>query len=132
MIWIKRALPFVVIAAAVFGYRMYDAHQKREQAFQTRQYALATAHLWVARARFRNDPQMYDSFRDSILAAYDISTDEISEFAQRHRDQPERYASYGRLVRLYVDSLTPLPQRTPPSQVPMNEKPAPPTPPDSE
>ena len=130
MIWIKRALPFVVIVAAVFGYRMYDQYRERKQAIETRQYALTTAHLWLARAKFRNDPQMYDSFRDSILTAYGVSTEEITEFARRHQDQPERYDVYARLVQKYVDSLTPLPPRVPQSEVPTGRQ-VPPPPPDS-
>ncbi len=130
MIWIKRALPFVVIVAAVYGYRMYDQYREREQAFQTRHYALATAHLWLARARFRNNPQMYDSFRDSILTAYGVSTEEITEFGRRHEDQPERYDTYARLVQKYVDSLTLLPPRVSQSEVPTGRQAHPP-PPDS-
>ena len=41
MIWLKRLLPFVIIVAAVFGYRYYSEQKAMRDAEIQHRYALA-------------------------------------------------------------------------------------------
>ncbi len=74
-VWVKRLLPFVLIVAIWFGYDWYSTRREALMLAEEHRYALATARVWVATARFRLDEKGYLQYRDSLLAAEGLSAE---------------------------------------------------------
>jgi hypothetical protein len=107
VIWIKRILPLIVLVALVAGYFLYDDYRSNREARFTDRLALVSAQIWVARVQFKDRPQQYEEYRDSVLASAGLTAEEIDVFTRRWQSEPERYSTYARLVAKYVDSLVP-------------------------
>ena len=105
MIWIKRIVPFVVIILIILSILWYNKQRKTEFAHNTDNYALITAQLWIATAQFRNEPEKYLLFRDSLLTAQKISIEEIERYLKEYEETPENYYPFTVQVKKYVDSL---------------------------
>ncbi len=105
LIWIKRIAPFVVITLVILSILWYNKHKKAEFAHNTDNYALVTAQLWIATAQFRNEPEKYLSFRDSLLTAKNISIKEIEIYLKKYEETPEDYYPFTAQLKKYVDSL---------------------------
>ena len=105
MIWIKRIAPFVIIILVILSILWYNKQKKTEFAHNTDNYALITAQLWIATAQFRNEPEKYLLFRDSLLTAQNISIEEIEKYLKEYEDSPENYYLFTVQVKKYVDSL---------------------------
>ncbi len=105
MIWIKRIVPFVVIILIILSILWYNKQRKTEFAHNTDNYALITAQLWIATAQFRNEPEKYLLFRDSLLTAQNISIEEIERYLKEYEETPENYYPFTVQVKKYVDSL---------------------------
>ncbi|MEW6411382.1 MAG: hypothetical protein AB1483_02785 [Candidatus Zixiibacteriota bacterium] len=105
MIWLKRLLPFAIIVAAVFGYRYYSEQKAVRDAEVQHRYALATAQVWVASAKYRYDPERFFQVRDSILASHSLTTASMDSFAEVNKDQAEKLYPFSTLVNDYLDSL---------------------------
>jgi len=104
-LWFKRLAPLFLILALWLAYTGYQRWQIDRRRDQDREHALVTAEVWVATARFRNDPDAYLVYRDSILEANGLSTAEMFEYLRRYRKHPEQYHSFTTAVNYYVDSL---------------------------
>ncbi len=105
MIWIKRIAPFVVIILVILSILWYNKQNKAEFVHNTDNYALITAQLWIATAQFRNEPEKYLLFRDSLLIAQNISIKEIEKYLKEYEKTPENYYPFTAQVKKYVDSL---------------------------
>lgn len=105
LIWVKRLIPFVIIAAAVFVYLEYERKQDEKRALEENRHALVTAQIWVASARYRANPEQYLKVRDSLLAAASMSADDLRAFINADTGQPENLTPYMNLVQEYLDSL---------------------------
>lgn len=105
MIWLKRAAPFVMAVVLWFGGKWYMDRGERVEKETTDRYALVTAQVWVARARFRNDSTQFLAYRDSLLAAETVSIDEIREFGRIYEEEAEVYHKFSKKVSRCVDSL---------------------------
>ena len=106
MIWLKRLLPLVLIVAGWMVYTKYQQHTAERFHEDAERYALVTAQVWLASAEYRDDPQQFLNFRDSLLEATGLSLEKVDEYLRKYSKQPETYTPYLRLVKQYVDSLT--------------------------
>lgn len=106
MIWLKRLLPLVLIVAGWMAYTKYQQHTTERFYDDAERYALVTAQVWLASAEYRDDPQQFLNFRDSLLEATGLSLEKVDEYLRKYSKRPETYTPYLRLVKQYVDSLT--------------------------
>ncbi len=105
MIWLKRLLPFVIIAAGIYAYLQYSQKRADEQAGRDREYALVTAQIWVASAKLRANPDEFARVRDSLLSASSLNRDSVLNFFKADSTTPERFSPFMTLVQDFVDSL---------------------------
>jgi hypothetical protein len=105
MIWLKRALPFVVIIALWFGYRWFEQWSTQKVQSTTDRAAVVTARLMIASATYRADPDRYAVYRDSLLGANDFTKESLDAFIAKHNSDPDWSQLYAVTVKNYVDSL---------------------------
>jgi hypothetical protein len=106
LLWLRRLIFLVLLAALVLGYLSYKNIITNRRLRQAQNHALVTAQVWVASARLRNEPQRFITYRDSLLTAYGLSKELIQAYLDRYKNQPERYEDFANLVKWYVDSLS--------------------------
>ena len=104
-LWFKRVAPFALILLLWLGYTGYGRRQSQQREYVDRIHALTTAQVWVATARFRNSPDAFIAFRDSVLAASGLSAEQMFKYLQLYREHPEQYRAFSVAVSFYVDSL---------------------------
>jgi len=105
LIWIKRTAPFVIIAVALYAWLEISDRRVEAEIAQNQRYALAVARVWVVSAKLRAEPQEFIRFRDSLLAADSLSTQDIIDFVKLYENDPERLQPFSQLVQEFVDSL---------------------------
>lgn len=105
MIWLKRLLPIVILAAAGAGYHYWDEARAARQEALTHRYALATAKVWLVSAVYRDSSERYLAARDSLLAAEGLSADSVERYLDLYQEKPEEYEDYAALVKAFMDSL---------------------------
>ncbi len=106
MIWLKRLLPLLVIAAAWFGYDYYKNQQYSAEVSKADHIAQVTSRLWLANAELRPDSAAFLAFRDSLLTAQGLTLEGIQAFMAQVRAEPQKYDTFSVLLTHYVDSLT--------------------------
>ena len=105
MIWLKRLLPVIVLAAAVGVYFLWDKWSAQRQLREQDRVALVTAQAWIATAKYRNEPERFVQYRDSLLEANGVTREEVFGFLERTGDPPEELLPFARKVQGLVDSL---------------------------
>ncbi len=90
------------LPSAYFIYGNYKTAQNREL---SQKYALITAQSWLATAKFKDEPEKYIAFRESLLTAQNTTIDEIESFLSEYKNEAEKYVGYAGFVKFYVDSL---------------------------
>jgi len=105
LIWLKRVLPLIVIGALAGGYIMWDDWYTARRLAEEDKVALVTAQVWIATAKYRNDPERYIEYRDSLLEASNVPRERIYAFLGRQEDQPEELLPFARKVQRLVDSI---------------------------
>ncbi|MFC1475193.1 hypothetical protein ACFLQG_00960 [Candidatus Zixiibacteriota bacterium] len=105
MIWIKRALPLVIIIAVWLGYGFYDDYQEGKTSRTELKYAEVTALVWVASAKFRNEPDNYISYRDSLLSTYQLDVEKCHQFIDAYQENPEKLGNFAFMVKTFIDSI---------------------------
>jgi hypothetical protein len=105
-IWVKRLIPLLVIGGAVLGYHYYDKITAEKRLLQDERKALITAKVWVASAVYRDDPERFLAYRDSLLKAEDVSEKDMIGYLQAYGNKTERFNNFTWLVQQYVDSLS--------------------------
>lgn len=68
-------------------------------------YASVTAEIWIGSAIYRNQPDQFMAYRDSLLAAHGISGVEIGRFLDQKHQTPEEYLDFVNVVNAKVDSI---------------------------
>jgi hypothetical protein len=106
VIWLKRLLPFLVIAAAWYGYDYYKNQRFDAEVSRADHIARVTARLWLANAELRPDSAAFLAYRDSLLTAQGLTADQIEAFMRQVRVEPQKYDTFAVLLTHYVDSLT--------------------------
>ena len=105
MIWLKRLLPIIILAAAVGVYFLWDKWSAQRQLQEQDRVALVTAQVWIATAKYRNEPERFIQYRDSLLKASGVKREEVFGFLERTGDPPEELLPFARRVQWLVDSL---------------------------
>ena len=104
-VWFRRLVPFVLIAAAYFGYTYYTEQQQLRAEQKETLYASVTAHIWVASALYRQEPERFTEYRDSVLAAHDLTGEQLDEFVDRYNNTESDPGHFTGKVKRLVDSL---------------------------
>jgi len=106
LLWVKRLVPFILMVAVVLGYFLYHDISAKRQYQQVQRYALVTAQVWIATAKFRSEPERFIAYRDSLLKVHSLSEERMQNYLEQYKKHPERYDLFTRLVKQYVDSLS--------------------------
>jgi len=91
----------LVWAGYHYGGRWLDNRREAEE----KRLALVTARTWLATARFRENPDRFLAYRDSLLDEAGVTREEISEYLKRYGGREEKYLPFAHKVQYYVDSL---------------------------
>lgn len=105
LIWLKRLLPLLVIALAVGGYFLWDKLSTKWESEEENRLAQVTAQVWIATAKYRNEPAKYLAYRDSLLKAADVPREKVLDFLKGREKQPEHLLPFAQKVQRVVDSL---------------------------
>lgn len=105
LIWLKRLLPLIVLAAGWFGYSSYTRYAAAARAAREDRYAQATAEIWVATVFYRNKPEQFIVFRDSLLAARGLDRSAVEKFLRTYDSAPEAMEPFVKQIKQHVDSL---------------------------
>ena len=105
LIWFKRLLPFIVLAAGVGIYFLWDKWSAQRQLQEQDRVALVTAQAWIATAKYRNEPERYIRYRDSLLTASGVNREQVFSFLESAGSPPEELLPFARKVQWLVDSL---------------------------
>jgi len=85
LVWVKRLSPLVLIALVWAGYHYGGRWLDNRREAEEKRLALVTAQTWVATARFREQPERFLAYRDSLLSEAGVTREEISEYLERYR-----------------------------------------------
>lgn len=105
MIWLKRLLPFVILGVAGLSFHLIRRHEATDRAKQEEKYANIAAQVWVASATYRNNPDQFRLFRDSLLSANGITVEQMYDFIRKHKETPEAIDQFAYKMQAGVDSL---------------------------
>ncbi|UCC45520.1 MAG: hypothetical protein JSU65_06270 [Candidatus Zixiibacteriota bacterium] len=105
MVWIRRILPVIVLVGGWQAYSLYEDLSREQRAAKDRELALVTAQVWVATAHFRDEPEKYLEYRDSILAAHNLTREEMFSLISRCESDPDGLMPFTQAVNDLVDSL---------------------------
>ncbi len=105
MVWFKRLLPILIIAAAWFGYQQWQVYTDKKRNREEQRIALVTAQVWVATATYQYDSERYLVYRDSLLQVNDVTVEALYKYLERYENKPEQYLPFALRVSRYVDSL---------------------------
>ncbi|MCH9023948.1 MAG: hypothetical protein IH931_01320 [candidate division Zixibacteria bacterium] len=94
-----------LILGLVSAYFIYGKYKTAKNQELSQKYALITAQSWIATAKFMDEPEKYIAFRESLLAAQNITIVEIEFFLSEYKEEAEKYVGYAGFVKFYVDSL---------------------------
>lgn len=104
-VWARRILLAVLLIAAWPSWRGYTDYQENKSRVVLEKTALVMAEIWVATARFRDNPDAYDSFRDSLLASRNLSRKSFESRISELQEKPDRQMAFFKRVGSLVDSL---------------------------
>lgn len=68
-------------------------------------YALMLAKAWVGSALYRDNPEGFLTYRDSIMKTVDLTNDDFNAFVEKHKAEPEVLGPFTEKVKIYTDSL---------------------------
>lgn len=105
LILFKRLLPFLVLGLAWLSYTYWDRTQSTQRAVEEERVALVTAQVWVATALYRDDPERYMAYRDSLLEANDVPREMVFDFLENRQAEAEQLHPFAARVKQLVDSL---------------------------
>lgn len=105
MLWFKRILPFALILIGWLGYQWYNNNELSKIIETEEKYAEVTALIWVASAKYRNEPEYLTKYRDSVLTEFNVNKEEISSYIEKYESFPEYLGPFANLISKKVDSL---------------------------
>lgn len=95
----------MVLGLIALAWYTYDTVSTKEMDRATDEYALLTAQVWMASAQYRQQPEQFIAWRDSLLAARSLSLETLEKYFDIYENQPEDYYKFAHKVRVYVESL---------------------------
>ena len=104
-IWFRRLAPLILIAIVIRGWVWWSDYTEYQQFAADEKIAVVTAHLWIASAKYRSEPDRYLTYRDSILTANNLTIVEIDALTKKYTDDPDKYRQFSNMVKLLSDSL---------------------------
>lgn len=105
MIWLKRLLPIVVILLGWFTWKGITSAQQEKATAIDNQYALVTAQVWLASATYREEKAKFLSYRDSLMQANNITSDDLFHHLAVFEQDLGRELLFSQLVSRKIDSL---------------------------
>ena len=106
MIWVKRIAPFLLILLLWFAYRIYTQLHESAQANSDGRIARLSAQSWMASARYRENPQEFQKFRDSLLHANGLDDVSMKKYVNSIERDPDRQLAFSIILSRTVDSLS--------------------------
>ena len=88
-----------------FGWTGYQSFQTERREAHNLKIASVTAHLFVASAKYRDQPEIYTGYRDSLLAAKGTTKGELDSFPGQYGEDVFGYRNFVGLLDNLVDSL---------------------------
>ena len=80
-------------------------NQKEEIIEVSKGHALVTAQVWYASARFKDEPDKFELYRDTVLAGANLSKEQMHQFLELYQNKPINYEVFAHWVSYYLDSL---------------------------
>jgi hypothetical protein len=105
VIWIKRVSPLLAIILLWFAYSIYT--QRRDDALDASDHKIArlSAQVWLASALYRENPEQYRLFRDSLLHANGLDDASMKQYVASIQHDPDRQYQFSVMLAKSVDSL---------------------------
>ena len=104
-VWVKRLVPLVLLAAVWGGYQWQKSTRIEAQRAEADRIGQVFAEVWVASATYRDNPEKFIAYRDSLLAARGVEREEIEKYIKAHPNETEIYYDFTRTVSDKVDSM---------------------------
>jgi hypothetical protein len=101
----KRLFPFLFVGLGWLAYYHWDQTESASRAAEEERLALVTAQVWIATALYRDEPEKYMAYRDSLLAANDVEREKVFSFLENRRDKTEDLLPFAQRVKTLTDSL---------------------------
>lgn len=105
MIWIKRFSPLLVIILLWFAYTIYTQQHDAAQVAKDRKIAFLSGQIWMATARYREEPRKFDQFRDSLLRANGLDDASMKQYVKSIESDQDRQLQFSAALNRTVDSL---------------------------
>jgi hypothetical protein len=105
LVWIRRVVFLLLIIIIVSGYYVITRTGSYVGRKEADKYANITARIWVATARFNDNPEQYRQYRDSLLKAENITKEELNDYLREYERAPEKYLMFITAVNFKVDSM---------------------------
>jgi hypothetical protein len=90
------------VTSGYYIFRKTTAYYEQKEA---EKFAHITAQIWVATARYNDNPERYRQFRDSLLSAENISKDDLNDYLNAYQKSPEKYLLFVTAVNVKIDSI---------------------------
>ncbi len=104
-VWVKRFAPIVLVAVFWFGYRWWAGLNAASEEAQLQRISQAVAQIWIGSATYRDQPERFLAFRDSLLKADEISQAEIDRYVKNREANPDDSYLFSQTVSRKVDSM---------------------------
>ena len=104
-VWVKRLVPLVLLVAVWGGYRLQKQNRIEGQKAEADRISQVFAEVWVASGTYRDNPEKFIAYRDSLLAAKGVKRADIDKYIKAHSDETEIYYDFTRTVSDKVDSM---------------------------
>ncbi len=95
----------MVIIIVAYSYNYYNTAKTLKLQSDTEKFSIITAQIWIASAQYRNDPERFIEYRDSLLEISDIKADEIKKYIDHYEKKSEEFYPFTTRVKKCVDSL---------------------------
>jgi hypothetical protein len=104
-VWVKRLVPLVLLVAVWGSVTWWEKRQDNLVKAERDRIGSVVAQVWLATATFRDKPEQYIAYRDSVLKARNVTRQEILDYMSNHADEPDIYLQFTQAVSGKVDSL---------------------------
>lgn len=95
----------MILGVVGLSFHLVRLHEADVRAKQEEKFASIAAQVWVASATYRNNPDQFESFRDSLLSANGITVEQMYDFIRKHKEAPEAIDQFAYKMQAKVDSL---------------------------
>jgi hypothetical protein len=88
-----------------YGYRGWSGLKAVREEAQLQRISQAVAQIWIGSATYRDQPEKFVIFRDSLLKADGITQDEIDKYIKNGEADPDDSYLFSQTVSRKVDSI---------------------------